>query len=174
MRFYAHNKLELHMHIYIYTYHWYINTSIYKIYIYIHIFIYLQIWDYKPGFHVCSDPGLHRLSSHSFCFGSSKQQLGHPRTIPDPEFPGEDEHLFFVMVELNLDDVKELKRVTALEMQGTLDAEGVKAFVEALQLNVAYIYSIGFQTFHLGMPNLFHSVPNTHMVSNMCSKRFQI
>jgi hypothetical protein len=78
------------------------------------------------------------------------------------------------MVELNLDDVKELKRVTALEMQGTLDAEGVKAFVEALQLKVAYIYSIGFQTYHLGMPNLFHSGPNTHMVSNMCSKRFQI
>ena len=87
-----------------------------------------------------SHPGLHQLSNHSFFFGSSKQQLGHLRTIPDPEFPGEDEHLFFVMVELNLDDVKELKRVTALEMQGTLDAEGVKAFVEALQLIWLYIY----------------------------------
>ena len=47
------------------------------------------------------------------------------RTIPDPEFPGEpDEKLYFVMVELNMDDIKELKRVTMLEMHG------LKAFVE--------------------------------------------
>ena len=74
-------------HIYIYTYHWYINTSIYKIYIYIHIFIYLQIWDYKPGFHVCSDPGLHRLSSHSFALGppnSSSAIRGQSRTQSSP------------------------------------------------------------------------------------------
>ena len=119
-----------------------------------------------------SHPGLHQLSNHSFFFGSSKQQLGHLRTIPDPEFPGEDEHLFFVMVELNLDDVKELKRVKALEMQGTLDAEGVKAFVEALQLIWLYIY-IYFHCFPnrswWDMTNLFQSVPNTHMVSNMVS-----
>lgn len=53
------------------------------------------------------------------------------RTIPDPEFPGEpDEKLYFVMVELNMDDIKELKRVTMLEMQGSLDQDGLKAFVE--------------------------------------------
>ena len=53
------------------------------------------------------------------------------RTIPDPECPGEeDEKLFFVMVELNMDDIRELRRVTQIEMQGTLDADGVKAFVE--------------------------------------------
>lgn len=34
------------------------------------------------------------------------------------------------MVELNMDDTRELKRITALEMQGTLDADWVKAFVE--------------------------------------------
>ena len=56
----------------------------------------------------------------------------HLRTIPDPEFPGEDEHLYFVMVELNMDDIKELKPVTQLEMQGSLDAEGLEAFVEVL------------------------------------------
>ena len=53
------------------------------------------------------------------------------RTIPDPEFPGEDEHLFFVMVEFNIDDIKELRRVTQIELTGTLDADGVRAFVEA-------------------------------------------
>lgn len=56
------------------------------------------------------------------------------RTVPDPNFPGEDEVLFFVMVELNLDDIRELKRVTALEMQGSLDSDGLRAFVEALRL----------------------------------------
>jgi len=39
------------------------------------------------------------------------------------------------MVELNMDDIRELKRITALEMQGTLDADGVKAFVEATWLD---------------------------------------
>ena len=57
------------------------------------------------------------------------------RTIPDPEFPGEeDEKLFFVMVELNMDDIRELRRVTQIEMQGSLDADGVKAFVEVPRL----------------------------------------
>lgn len=34
-----------------------------------------------------------------------------------------------------MDDIRELKRITALEMQGTLDADGVKAFVEATWLD---------------------------------------
>lgn len=50
--------------------------------------------------------------------------------MPDPEFPGEDEHLFFVLVEFNVEDVRELKRITELELQGSLDADGLKAFVE--------------------------------------------
>ena len=62
---------------------------------------------------------------------SSSKQPGDVRTIPDPEFPGEpDELLYFVMVELNMDDIKELRRATALEMQGSLDQDGLKAFVE--------------------------------------------
>ena len=35
------------------------------------------------------------------------------------------------MVELNIEDVKELKRVTQMETEGVLDKDGVKAFVEA-------------------------------------------
>ena len=55
-----------------------------------------------------------------------------PRTIQDPEFPGEaDELLFFVLVEFNIEDIRELKRITQMELTGTLDADGVKAFVEA-------------------------------------------
>lgn len=50
--------------------------------------------------------------------------------IPDPEFPGEDEWLYFVMVEFNLDDIRELKKITQIELQGSLDADGLKAFVE--------------------------------------------
>lgn len=53
------------------------------------------------------------------------------RTVPDPEFPGEpDELLYFAMVEINMDDIKELKRITALEMQGSLDSDGLRAFVD--------------------------------------------
>ena len=55
----------------------------------------------------------------------------YPRTIQDPEFPGdEEEKLFFVLVEFNVEDIKELRRITALELKGELDADGVKAFVE--------------------------------------------
>lgn len=35
------------------------------------------------------------------------------------------------MIEFNLDDVKELRRVTEIEMSGQLDSDGLKAFVEA-------------------------------------------
>lgn len=38
------------------------------------------------------------------------------------------------MVELNMDDIRELRRVTQIEMQGSLDADGVKAFVEVPRL----------------------------------------
>lgn len=34
------------------------------------------------------------------------------------------------MVEFNIDDVKELRRITQIEMSGHLDADGLKAFVE--------------------------------------------
>ena len=55
------------------------------------------------------------------------------RTIPDPEFPGDEEYLYFVLVEFNVEDIKELRRITALELQGSLDADGLKAFVEKIQ-----------------------------------------
>eukprot|EP00435_Cladocopium_sp_Y103_P046902 s2332_g13.t1 len=57
-----------------------------------------------------------------------------PRTMNDPEFPGEEEYLFFVLVEVNIEDVKELKRITQLELTGTLDPDGVKAFVEVNEI----------------------------------------
>ncbi|CAJ1400261.1 unnamed protein product [Effrenium voratum] len=58
-----------------------------------------------------------------------KKALG--LTIGDPEFPDDpEERLYFVMVELNIEDVRELKRVTEMELSGTLDKDGVKAFVE--------------------------------------------
>lgn len=47
----------------------------------------------------------------------------------------EEDVLYFVCVELNLDDVRELRRITQLEMAGTLDSEGLKAFVEVAWLN---------------------------------------
>lgn len=59
------------------------------------------------------------------------------RTIQDPEFPDEkDELLYFVLIEFNIEDIKELQRVTQLELSGTLDQEGLKRFVEAPQLYI--------------------------------------
>lgn len=68
-------------------------------------------------------PPSHAITHHHCSFSPV-------RTMPDPEFPGEDEHLFFVLVEFNVEDVRELKRITELELQGSLDADGLKAFVE--------------------------------------------
>ena len=69
-----------------------------------------------------------------------------PRTIQDPNLPDEkDELLYFVMVEFNVDDIKELKRITAIELSGTLDSEGLKQFVEVLWFN--YIWGLAVQFF---------------------------
>ena len=40
--------------------------------------------------------------------------------------------LYFVLVEFNLEDIKEMKLVIQLEMTGTLDRDGLKSFVEAI------------------------------------------
>jgi len=55
----------------------------------------------------------------------------------DPEFPGEEEYLYFVMVEFNVEDIRELRRITQLELTGTLDADGLKAFVEVSYLQIS-------------------------------------
>ncbi|CAK9016951.1 Uncharacterized protein SCF082_LOCUS13410 [Durusdinium trenchii] len=59
-----------------------------------------------------------------------KKELG--LTVSDPEFPNDPEELlYFVLVELDIENIAELKRVTKLEMEGGLDADCLKAFVEA-------------------------------------------
>lgn len=51
--------------------------------------------------------------------------------MDDPELPGENEKLYFVLIDLDITDTKELRRVVQLEMSGSLDQDGLKAFVEA-------------------------------------------
>ena len=64
----------------------------------------------------------------------------NPRTIPDPEFPGDaEELLYFVLVELNVENISELRRACKLELEGTLDEEGLKQFVEAWPLSSTWI-----------------------------------
>lgn len=41
--------------------------------------------------------------------------------MPDPGFP---------LVEFNIEDIKELRRITKIEMEGSLDQDGLKAFVD--------------------------------------------
>jgi len=52
--------------------------------------------------------------------------------MPDPEFPGEDEHLFFVLVEFNVEDIKELRKITQMELTGSLDSDGGKPLLKFL------------------------------------------
>ena len=63
---------------------------------------------------------------------ATKSFLSHVRVVQDPELP-EDPNavLYFVMVELNVENIAELKRITQLEINGTLDSDGLAQFVEA-------------------------------------------
>ena len=92
-------------------------------------------------------------------FTSSCRRWGHPkttllpRTIPDPEFPDDkDEVLFFVLVEFNVEDIRELRRITALELKGELDADGVKAFVEVSWFHLQTIFQ-GLVQLNMLRPN---------------------
>ncbi|CAE7033504.1 unnamed protein product, partial [Symbiodinium sp. CCMP2456] len=51
------------------------------------------------------------------------------RTITDPESP--EDKLYFVFVEINIDDIRELKRITKLELSGGVDSETLAAFTKA-------------------------------------------
>ncbi|CAE7228611.1 ttn-1 [Symbiodinium necroappetens] len=51
------------------------------------------------------------------------------RTIIDPESP--EDKLYFVFVEINIDDIRELKRITKLELSGGVDSETLAAFTKA-------------------------------------------
>ncbi|CAE7776803.1 unnamed protein product [Symbiodinium sp. CCMP2456] len=51
------------------------------------------------------------------------------KTIADPESP--EDSLYFVFVEINIDDIRDLQRITKLEITGTIDDEMLKAFTEA-------------------------------------------
>ena len=54
-----------------------------------------------------------------------------PRTVQNPELPDENDLLYFVLVELNIENIAELKRVTKLELEGQLVPDQLKQFVEA-------------------------------------------
>ena len=49
--------------------------------------------------------------------------------IPDPEEP--EDNLYFCLIDIDLKNINELKRVTSLEAKGQVSAEMVKAFTEA-------------------------------------------
>lgn len=58
--------------------------------------------------------------------------LGKPRFIQDPEVPDDpDEKLFFVIINLDVSSITELRRITQLEIEGNIDAAGLKEFVKA-------------------------------------------
>ena len=61
-----------------------------------------------------------------FCFMIHEKT----RTIDDPESP--EDKLYFMFIEINVDDVRELQRITKLELSGRIDAECLTAFTKAV------------------------------------------
>ena len=58
--------------------------------------------------------------------------LSKPRWIQDPELPDdEEEKLFFTMINLDMSNVTEVRRLTKLEMEGCIDQAGLDEFVKA-------------------------------------------
>ena len=49
--------------------------------------------------------------------------------IPDPEEP--EDNLYFCLIDIDLKNINELKRVTSLEAKGQVSEEMIKAFTEA-------------------------------------------
>ena len=65
------------------------------------------------------------------------------RTIPCPEAPDTD-LLYYVFIEINIDDIRELRRVTTLELNGTVDADMLAAFTQDKICMVDSCYTSGF------------------------------
>ncbi|CAK9083510.1 unnamed protein product, partial [Durusdinium trenchii] len=62
----------------------------------------------------------------------AEKKMERKKTVQNPELPDDPtELLFFVLVELNVENIAELKRITSLEMEGTPDSDQLKQFVEA-------------------------------------------
>lgn len=99
----------------------------------IHIYIYIYLLNMCIYIYVGISIS---MLTHCHVLHSPRHQtilpMSHLRTVSDPEFPNDPEELlYFVLVELDIENIAELKRVTKLEMEGGLDADCLKAFVEA-------------------------------------------
>ena len=58
--------------------------------------------------------------------------LGKPRWIQDPELPDdEEERLYFTMINMDMSNLTEVRRLTKLEMEGCIDQAGLDEFVKA-------------------------------------------
>ena len=64
------------------------------------------------------------------------------RTIADPESP--DDSLYFVFIEINIDDIRELQRITKLEIAGAIDENILQAFTQAGTVFCSGVGSAGY------------------------------
>ena len=61
-----------------------------------------------------------------------RAHLGNPRWIQDPELPDdEEEKLYFTMINMDMSNLTEVRRLTKLEMEGCIDQAGLDEFVKA-------------------------------------------
>ena len=67
------------------------------------------------------------------------------RFIQDPEFPDDrEEKLYFVIINLDVSNMTELRRITQLEIEGQIDKEGLKEFVKATR-SISYSQILSFE-----------------------------
>ena len=64
------------------------------------------------------------------------------RTIADPESP--DDSLYFVFIEINIDDIRELQKITKLEIAGAIDENILQAFTQAGTVFCSGVGSAGY------------------------------
>ena len=64
------------------------------------------------------------------------------RTIAEPESP--DDSLYFVFIEINIDDIRELQKITKLEIAGAIDENILQAFTQAGTVFCSGVGSAGY------------------------------
>ena len=84
--------------------------------------------------HACVGPASKGDNLETFC--SMCKWPRQPRWIQDPELPDdEEEKLFFTMINLDMSNITEVRRLTKLEMEGCIDQAGLDEFVKAFPIS---------------------------------------
>ena len=93
------------------------------------------VFGFAPWLHHASvGPASKGDNLETFC--SMCKWPRQPRWIQDPELPDdEEEKLFFTMINLDMSNITEVRRLTKLEMEGCINQAGLDEFVKAFPIS---------------------------------------